>query len=347
MVIEFNDLPPELVIAIVSRLTYGDMCNCLTLNKKTRSIINTNLHLIPRMWITNISLVREEKSCFKLSVSRNSFKSPKKNWLCSLKENSNAAKKTRPCYDITDFYNNDGFYGMKWDKANKSTEFLVSSIQNSLEEHLSFVLQKANVLCLKLVDLNGADLEVVTNVLRLSKARVSHLQLVINRTMSSEIVSVIDATGAETIDIVLSDGDFFRSLPFQSRIFRKAWSVTVRTSSENVSDVLDIGDNDLLALKADSIEFFGTTSITTEGARRLVQEWIAGRRKISLVYFRHTEDYDFSELLHGIPHKGTTFPIAVIRPDGEELRMTWDSSKFRCFTDEADDEGDDEFPDPL
>ncbi|EYC04564.1 hypothetical protein Y032_0087g2083 [Ancylostoma ceylanicum] len=60
MVIEFNDLPPELVIAIVSRLNYGDMCNCLTLNKKTRAIINTNLHLIPRMWITNISLVREE-----------------------------------------------------------------------------------------------------------------------------------------------------------------------------------------------------------------------------------------------------------------------------------------------
>ncbi|KAL6728680.1 hypothetical protein Aduo_010425 [Ancylostoma duodenale] len=314
MVIEFNDLPPELVIAIVSRLNYGDMCNCLTLNKKTRAIINTNLHLIPRMWITNISLVREEKSCFKLSVSRNSFKSPKKNWLCSLKENTNAAKKTRPCYDITDFYNNEGFCGMKWDKANKSTEFVVSSIQNSLEEHLSFVLQKANVLCLKLVDLEGVDMGVVTNVLRLSKARVSHLQLVINRTMSSEIVSVIDATGAETIDIVMSDVNFFRNLPFRSSVFRKAWSVTIRTSLMDASDMLDINDADLLSLTADSIEFFGTTNITTEGARKLVQ---------------------------------SGSPIVVTRRDGEELRITWDSSKFRCFTDEADDEGDDEFPDQL
>ncbi|EYC04555.1 hypothetical protein Y032_0087g2077 [Ancylostoma ceylanicum] len=213
----------------------------------------------------------QQKSCFKLSVSRNSFKSPKKNWLCSLKENTNAAKKTRPCYDITDFYNNEGFCGMKWDKANKSTEFVVSSIQNSLEEHLSFVLQKANVLCLKLVDLEGVDMEVVTNVLRLSKARVSHLQLVINRTMSSEIVSVIDATGAETIDIVMSDVNFFRNLPFRSSVFRKAWSVTIRTSLMDASDMLDITDADLLSLTADSIEFFGTTSITAEGARRLVQ----------------------------------------------------------------------------
>lgn len=128
-------------------------------------------------------------------------------------------------FNAHSFFLLPGFCGMKWDKANKSIEFVVSSIQNSLEEHLSFVLQKANVLCLKLVgllsvtnlldfalffclcadwchfkdyvqvDLEGVDMEVVTNVLRFSKARVSHLQLVINRTMSTEIVSVIDATG--------------------------------------------------------------------------------------------------------------------------------------------------------
>ncbi|KHJ75031.1 hypothetical protein OESDEN_25353 [Oesophagostomum dentatum] len=214
---------------------------------------------------------RAGKTCFKLSVSRNSFKSAKKNWLCSLKENSNAAKKTRQLYDITEFYNNEGFCGMKWDKANKSTEFIVPSIQASLEEHLGFVLAKANVLCLKLVDLDIADVEVITNVLHASKAKVSHLQLVLDRPVSSEIVSVIDATGAETVDVVVMDADFFRDLPFCSRVFRKAWSVTIRTSADAPSDKLDINDNDLLSLNADSIEFFGLTSITARGANKLVR----------------------------------------------------------------------------
>ncbi|KHJ82838.1 hypothetical protein OESDEN_17467, partial [Oesophagostomum dentatum] len=167
----------------------------------------------------------------------------------------------------------------------------------SLEEHLGFVLAKANVLCLKLVDLDIADVEVITNVLHTSKAKVSHLQLVLDRPVSSEIVSVIDATGAETVDVVVMDADFFRDLPFCSRVFRK--------------------------------------------------EWIEGRRKISLVYFRHAEEYDLFQLLRDVPHKGTVSPIVVTRPNGEELRISWDSSKFRCFTDEADDEGDDEFPEEL
>ncbi|CAJ0600128.1 unnamed protein product [Cylicocyclus nassatus] len=348
MVIEFDDLPPELVIAILSRLTYPDLCNCLTLNKKVLTIINENLHSIPRMWITNISLVREERSSFKLSVSRNSFKSPKKNWMCSLKETTeNPAKKTRSSYDITDFYNNEGFCGLKWDKANKSTEFVVPSIQNSLQEHLGFVLRKSNVLCLKLVDLNAEDMEVVTSVLHSSKARVSHMQLVLDRVMTPEIVSIIDATGAETVDVVMAENDFFSNLPFKSRVFRKAWSVTIRTSKEDSSDVFDISDDDLLSLGADSIEFFGLTKITVRGARKLIQEWLAGKRKISLVYFRHLEEFDPTVLLRKIPHKGNVPPVVVTRSDGEELRVAWDAVKFRCFADEADDEGDDEFPEDL
>ncbi|VDN23567.1 unnamed protein product [Cylicostephanus goldi] len=228
--------------------------------------------------------------------------------MCSLKENSeNPAKKTRSSYDITDFYNNEGFCGLKWDKANKSTEFVVPSIQNSLEEHLGFVLQKSNVLCLKLVDLNAEDMEVVTSVLHSSKARVSHMQLVLDR----------------------------------------AWSVTIRTSKEESADVFDITDEDLLSLGADSIEFFGLTKITARGARKLIQEWLAGKRKISLVYFRHIEEFDPGVLLRKIPHKGNVPPVVITRADGEELRLTWDAVKFRCFADEADDEGDDEFPEDL
>lgn len=51
----------------------------------------------------------------------------------------------------------------------------------------------------------------------------------------------------------------------------KAWSITVRTSLMDASDMLDINDDDLLSLNADSIEFFGTTTITAQGARKLVQ----------------------------------------------------------------------------
>ncbi|PIO64312.1 hypothetical protein TELCIR_14064 [Teladorsagia circumcincta] len=61
---------------------------------------------------------------------------------------------------------------MKWDKANKSTEFDVPSISTALEEHLSFVLLRANVLCFKLVDLDNNDMNVVTRVLRKSKSKV-------------------------------------------------------------------------------------------------------------------------------------------------------------------------------
>ncbi|KAK5973583.1 F-box domain protein [Trichostrongylus colubriformis] len=346
MVIDFDDLPAEMVLAIVSRLSYGDMCNCLMLNRKTRSIINANLHRVSRMWITNISLEREGTSRFKLSVSRNSFKSPKKNWSCIFNETSSDAKRTR-C-DITDFYNNEGFCGLKWDKANKSTEFDVPSISTALEEHLIFVLLKANVLCFKLVDLDDSDMEVITRVLRRSKSKVSHLQLVVNRTMPQEVVSVIDATGAETIDIVMRDSHFFQNHPFRSHVFRKAWSVTVRSPNEDGDDLLDISDDDLLSLDADSIELFGVTNITVEGTRKLINQWLCGGRKISLVYYRHSEEYDATELLRGIPHKGEVLPIVVTRADTEEeLKLTWDSSKFRCFTDEADMEGDDEFPDLL
>ncbi|VDM71110.1 unnamed protein product [Strongylus vulgaris] len=118
-------------------------------------------------------------------------------------------------------------------------------------------------------------MEVVTNVLHNSKAKVSHLQLVINRIITSEVVSVIDATGAETVDIVISDRSFFRNLPFESSVFRKAWSITIRTYQEKVSDVFDICDDDLLSLSADSIEFFGLTRITASGARKLVQVTLA------------------------------------------------------------------------
>ncbi|KAK6057705.1 JmjC domain protein [Cooperia oncophora] len=249
--------------------------------------------------------------------------------------------------DITDFYNNEGFCGMKWDKANKSTEFDVPSISTALEEHLIFVL-RANVLCFKLVDLEGSDMEVVTRVLRRSKSKVSHLQLVVNRMISQEIVSLIDATGAETIDIVLRDSNFFQNLPFQSHVLRKAWSVTVRSSSADGRDLLDISDEDLLSLDADSIELFGVTNISVHGARKLIHQWLHGGRKISLVYYRHSEDYQATELLRGIPHKSEALPIVITRTNSdEELKVTWDSSKFRCFTDEADNEADDEYPDLI
>lgn len=44
-----------------------------------------------------------------------------------------------------------GFCGLKWDKANKSTEFDVPSIGAALCDHLYFILMRANVLCFKLV----------------------------------------------------------------------------------------------------------------------------------------------------------------------------------------------------
>ncbi|PIO53122.1 hypothetical protein TELCIR_25558, partial [Teladorsagia circumcincta] len=128
----------------------------------------------------------------------------------------------------------------------------------------------------------------------------------------------------------------------------QAWSVTVRASNEDGSDLLDINDEDLLSLDADSIELFGVTNITVQGTRKLINQWLYGGRKISLVYYRHSEDYDAAELLRGIPHKGEVLPVVITRANtDEELKLTWDSSKFRCFTDEADTEGDDEFPDLL
>ncbi|VDL82657.1 unnamed protein product [Nippostrongylus brasiliensis] len=59
MVIDFDDLPPELVLSIVSHLGHQDLSSCMLLNRKTRDLIIANLHLVPRMWITNISLERE------------------------------------------------------------------------------------------------------------------------------------------------------------------------------------------------------------------------------------------------------------------------------------------------
>lgn len=344
MVIDFNDLPPEMVLAIVSRLSYSDMCSCLRLNRKTRDIISANLQHVPRTWITSISAEREGSARFKLSVSRNSFKSPKKNWACIFNKNTAMFANTAG-YDLASFYSNEGFCGLKWDKANKSTEFDVPSIGAALCDHLYFILMRANVLCFKLLDLDGDDMNVVTHALRTAKSKVSHLQLVVDRPVRPEIVSLIDATGAETVDVMLRDSRFFRKLIFHSQVLRKAWSVTVRASNEN-HDVLDIDDDELLSLGADSIELFGVTGVTAQGARKFVQQWLEGRRRISLVYFKHVGVYDVEELVGGIPRNGNVSPITIARTGTEEeLKLAWDSSEFRCFTDEADAEGDDEYPD--
>ncbi|WKY00910.1 hypothetical protein Q1695_015152 [Nippostrongylus brasiliensis] len=344
MVIDFDDLPPELVLSIVSHLGHQDLSSCMLLNRKTRDLIIANLHLVPRMWITNISLEREGPSRFTLSVSRNSFQSPKKNWSCSF--NKKAASVREPPCEITDFYNNEGLSGLKWDKANKSVEFDVSSIDATLEEHLTFVLLRANVLCFKLLKLERDDMMVVSRVLRRTKSRVSHVQILLNRPICEALVEVIDATGAETFDVVLQENSFLTNLPFRSLVLRKAWSLTIRPCSGHSSGLLEIGDEDLLSLNADSIEVLGITHVSVHGARKLIQQWLSGRRNITLVEFGCAEDYDPTELLCSIPHTGDVQPIIVTRSStNEDLKVTWSSSKFCCYTDDADNEGDDEFPD--